>query len=479
MQGFLRTRVMASKKAMALFAVGMFAALSVAGAITYTALSSSGSVPSIGFNEERAMEFENALVGFGPRYSGTANEANTAEFVSSEFTKAGLKDVKIEQFDEILWEPMTAEISIVPYNPLGLVPSLRQSPIAFEHKEDFVVQGFSGSRSAPNFRSDLLPFWASGDGSNVSHFSGGGGRACIVEWKEASIAGNTLIFFNAWEAGCAAVLAHNQIYAPELDYIPISKGAMQPGSWPNSSYPDIPFAAMSKAMGDSVKEHAGWKLRINFDVTIETRQVHVVTGDVKGTVDASRFVLIGAHMDNVYVNTGAVDDGVGTTTVLELAHQLAGLQPKYTIRLAAFGGEEQGLFGSADWRDAHIAEVNNSMIAMLQFDMNHVDIDRCKDIHFLSNDNSTLPQLRQLHARVVQENPAYGKYEPEVVWADTSHIGSDMAVFAAIGKPALFAVGCGSWEYHTYLDNIDRVKPESLAYSGKVMASFAVWAANR
>jgi hypothetical protein len=184
-------------------------------------------------------------------------------------------------------------------------------------------------------------------------------------------------------------------------------------------------------------------------------------------------------MDNVYVNTGAVDDGVGTTTVLELAHQLAGLQPKYTIRLAAFGGEEQGLFGSADWRDAHIAEVNNSMIAMLQFDMNHVDIDRCKDIHFLSNDNSTLPQLRQLHARVVQENPAYGKYEPEVVWADTSHIGSDMAVFAAIGKPALFAVGCGSWEYHTYLDNIDRVKPESLAYSGKVMASFAVWAANR
>lgn len=479
MQLFVRTRVMASKKTMAIFLVAMFVLFIVGGAVTVTALSGNGGVPPIGFDEKRVMEFENTLVGMGPRYTGTANEANTADFVAGEFTKAGLKDVKIESYDEILWEPNTAEVSIVPYNPLGVLPSMRQSPIAFEHKKDFVVQGYSGSRNAGNFRSDLLPFWASGDGSNTSHFSGGSGRACIVEWKDASIAGNTVIFNSAWQAGCAAILAHNLVYAPNLDFIPISKGTAQPSTWPNSSFPDIPFAAMSKAMGESIKFHAGWKLRINFDITIETRQVHVVTGDVKGTVDPARFVMIGAHMDNVYVNNGAVDDGVGTATVLELAHQLAGLTPKYTIRLATFGGEEQGLFGSADWRDAHLEAVNNSMIAMLQFDMNHVDIERCKDIHFLTNDNSTLPQLQDLHARVVQANPAYTKYEPEVVWADTAHMGSDMAVFAAVNKTALFAFGCGSWEYHTYLDDINRVTPESLAYSGKVFASFAVWAANR
>ena len=34
-QAFFRTRVMASKKAMAIFAAGMFAALALAGAITY------------------------------------------------------------------------------------------------------------------------------------------------------------------------------------------------------------------------------------------------------------------------------------------------------------------------------------------------------------------------------------------------------------------------------------------------------------
>jgi len=476
---WFRTRIMASKKTMAIFLVAVFVASTTLGAVTVAALSGPGNIALIAFSEDRAMEFERALVSMGPRWSGTENEARTAEFIASEFQKAGLKDVKVEDFEEVLWEANSAEISIVPYNPLGLVPSVRQSPIAFEHKKDFVVQGYSGSRGAPNFRFDLLPYWATGDGSNVSHFSGGSGRACIVEWKEASIAGNTVIFNNAWQANCAAVLAHNLVYAEELGYIPISKGTAQPSTWPNSSYPDIPFAAISKEMGDSIKAHAGWKVRINFDVTIETRILRVVTGDVKGTVDPARFVLVGAHSDNVYVNNGAVDDGVGTSTVLELAYQLAGLSPKYTIRLATFAGEEQGLFGSADWRDAHIEEVNASMIAMLQFDMNHVDIDRCSDINFYTNDNSTLGALKDTQAKVLAQTPAYGKYTPHVDWADTSRMGSDMAVFAAIGKPALFSFGCGSWEYHTYLDDIERVKPESLAYSGRVFGSFALWLANR
>lgn len=479
LNGWFRTRVMASKKSMAIFLAAVVIFSTTIGAVTVTALAGNGSIPAVGFNEARAMEFEQTLVSFGPRWSGTENEAKTAEYVAAQFEKAGLKDVKVEDFEEILWEANTAEISIVPYNPLGILPSVLQSPIVFEHKKDFVVQGYSGSRASPNFRWDLLPFWATGDGSNESHFAGGSGRACIVDWKEASIAGNTVLFNSAWSAGCASLLAHNLLYAEELDYIPISKGTAQPSTWPNSSYPDIPFAAMSKAMGDEIKGHAGWKVRINFDVSIGPRVIHVVTGDVKGTVDPARFVMIGAHHDNVYVNNGAVDDAVGTATVIELAHQLASLQPKYTIRLATFGGEEQGLFGSADWRDAHIAEVNNSMIAMLQFDMNHVDIERCADMNFYSNHNDTIQALQKAQAKILRETPAYAKYNTNLGYADTSRMGSDMAVFAAVGKPALFAFGCGSWEYHTYLDDIDRVTPESLAYSGRVFASFAVWLANR
>lgn len=476
---WFRTRVMASRKSQATFMVAVAAIAVVLGPVTVAALSGGGGLPPVAFNEDRAMGFEQQLVSMGPRYSGTANEAATAEFVSSEFTKAGLKDVKVEDFEELLWEPAQAQISIVPYGPLGLKPSLTQSPIAFEHKKDFVVQGFSGSRSAPNFRFDLLPYWVSGTGDNVTDFNGGSGRVCIVEWKEASIAGNWILFNNSWHAGCAALLAHNQLYAPDLNYTPISKGTPQPQVWPDPNYPDIPFAAMSKDMGDQIKAHPSWKIRINFQITIETRIIHVVTGDVKGTVDPSRFVMLGAHMDNVYVNNGAVDDGVGTTTILELAHQLATTTPKYTVRLAAFAGEEQGLFGSADWRDAHAEEVNNSMIAMFQFDMNHVDLERCNEMNFFTNDNATIHALQESEQKVREATPSYSAYAPNVAWADVSHMGSDMAVFAAWGKTAFFAYGCGSSEYHTYLDDINRVSMPSLAYSGRVFASVALWMANK
>jgi hypothetical protein len=477
-QLWFKTRVMASRKTQAIFLVAVAAIAVVLGPVTVAAIGGSGALPPVGFSEDRAMGFEQSLVSMGPRYSGTANEANTAEFVASEFTKAGLKDVKTEDYERLLWEPVTAQISIVPYGPLGLKPSLTQSPISFEHKKDFVVQGFSGSRSG-GFRADLIPFFATGNGDNVSDFSGGSGRACIVEWKEASIAGNWVIFNNSYHAGCAAILAHNKLYAPELNYTPISKGVPAPMTWPDPNYPDIPFAAMSKDMGDQIKAHASWKVRINFDITIETRLIHVVTGDVKGTVDPAKFVMIGAHMDNVYVNNGAVDDGVGTTTILELAHQLAAQTPKYTIRLATFAGEEQGLWGSQNWRDAHIEEINTSMIAMFQFDMNHIDVERCSDMNFYTNDNTTLPTLQQSEQKVRESTPSYQKFVPHVEWADVSHMGSDMASFAAVGKSAYFAYGCGSWEYHTYLDDINRVTMPSLAYSGRVFASMALWLANK
>ncbi|MGH2611029.1 MAG: M28 family metallopeptidase, partial [Tepidiformaceae bacterium] len=233
------------------------------------------------------------------------------------------------------------------------------------------------------------------------------------------------------------------------------------------------------AMGEDIRGHPGWKLRVNFDITIESRIIHVVTGDIKGTLDPERFVMMGAHHDNVYVNEGAVDDAVGTATILELAYQLARTAPKYTIKMATFGGEEQGLLGSLNWRDAHMEEVNNSMIAMIQFDMNHVDLERCTLMDFLTNNNETVGLIHRAHDKVLSEHPSFETdFDPLIGYADTSMIGSDMASFADVGKTAMFASGCGSWEYHTHLDSIDRVKPASLAYSGQVFASVALSLAN-
>jgi acetylornithine deacetylase/succinyl-diaminopimelate desuccinylase-like protein len=63
------------------------------------------------------------------------------------------------------------------------------------------------------------------------------------------------------------------------------------------------------------------------------------------------FVLIGAHYDSISETPGvsapgADDDGSGIAVVLEMARIFAGVGLKRGVMFAAFGGEEQGLFGS-------------------------------------------------------------------------------------------------------------------------------------
>ncbi|MES1917874.1 MAG: hypothetical protein MHM6MM_009572, partial [Cercozoa sp. M6MM] len=79
-------------------------------------------------------------------------------------------------------------------------------------------------------------------------------------------------------------------------------------------------------------------------------------------VDDSERVVFGAHWDSTSDNPtvrapGAVDDGSGTVSVLEvaralgvLAREVGGRLP-YTVHVAAWGGEEQGLYGSQQYVD--------------------------------------------------------------------------------------------------------------------------------
>jgi carboxypeptidase Q len=102
------------------------------------------------------------------------------------------------------------------------------------------------------------------------------------------------------------------------------------------------------------------KLRINL-------QSHYVTGDpnsynviaeIPGADPQlkSEVVLIGAHLDSWHSGTGASDNADGSAVVLEAMRILKtiGVQPKRTIRVALWGGEEQGLLGSKAYVKQHL-----------------------------------------------------------------------------------------------------------------------------
>jgi len=70
-------------------------------------------------------------------------------------------------------------------------------------------------------------------------------------------------------------------------------------------------------------------------------------------------VMLGAHLDSVETATGAADNGIGAATSMEVLRLIKSLdlKPRRTIRVALWGGEEQGLKGSLAYMKHHIGDI--------------------------------------------------------------------------------------------------------------------------
>jgi carboxypeptidase Q len=73
-------------------------------------------------------------------------------------------------------------------------------------------------------------------------------------------------------------------------------------------------------------------------------------------------VMVGGHLDSWIAGTGATDDGAGAIIAMEAMRILAAVhvQPRRTIRIALWSGEEQGEFGSLGYVRSHFATVGMS-----------------------------------------------------------------------------------------------------------------------
>jgi carboxypeptidase Q len=97
--------------------------------------------------------------------------------------------------------------------------------------------------------------------------------------------------------------------------------------------------------------------------------VNNVVAEIRGSERPEEWILIGAHLDSWDFGTGAQDNGTGTVSVLEIGRALMSLgkAPKRTVRLALWGGEEEGLIGSYAYTQAHLSELDKC-IAVLNTD---------------------------------------------------------------------------------------------------------------
>jgi carboxypeptidase Q len=108
-------------------------------------------------------------------------------------------------------------------------------------------------------------------------------------------------------------------------------------------------------------------LQAHVPVTIELNVEAKFTGDNEHGYDTiaeipgtdpnlkDQVVMVGGHLDSWIAGTGATDNGAGTIVAMEVMRILKALnvQPRRTIRVALWTGEEQGLFGSRGYVKEH------------------------------------------------------------------------------------------------------------------------------
>ncbi|HEY2163728.1 MAG TPA: M20/M25/M40 family metallo-hydrolase, partial [Gemmatimonadaceae bacterium] len=224
------------------------------------------------------------------------------------------------------------------------------------------------------------------------------------------------------------------------------------------------------------------KVRVSIDAkyfTADTSGYNIIA-ELPGSDPALKdeVVMIGGHLDSWASATGATDNADGAATVLEAMRILeaVGAKPRRTIRVALWGGEEEGLYGSRAWVAQHLAGDANKA-ARDKFDV-YLNIDpgygRVYGFYMQGNDAAKAIFDQWLEPF----KDAGAKRNLRAGIGNTDHLS-----FIAEGVPGFNPVQEFSTYdvriHHTNMDTMERMTPEEVAQAATVFATFAYQAAMR
>jgi hypothetical protein len=144
------------------------------------------------------------------------------------------------------------------------------------------------------------------------------------------------------------------------------------GDLPKEMY--IPAAAIStngaNLLSDSLKENPN--LEFYFKQSCETHKdvlSYNVVGEIKGTENPNKIMVVGGHLDSWDLGDGSHDDGAGVVQSMEIASifKNLGYKPKNTIRVVLFMNEENGNRGGEKYAEL-ASEANENHIFALESD---------------------------------------------------------------------------------------------------------------
>jgi len=253
-------------------------------------------------------------------------------------------------------------------------------------------------------------------------------------------------------------------------------------------------------------------LKANVPVIVEMDVETEFTGDHEHGFDTiaeipgtdlklkDELVMVGGHLDSWASGTGATDNGAGTVVAMEVMRILNALhvQPRRTIRVGLWTGEEEGEFGSYGYVKQHFGHVPLStapdQLALPEFvrkPAGPVELkpDQQKISGYFNVDNGS-GKIRGIY---LQQNAAVAPIfhqwiEPlkdlgvgTLTMQDTG--GTDHEAFDSVGVPGFQFIqdmlDYSARTHHSNMDVYERLQPDDLAQAAVVEAIFVYNAAMR
>jgi len=201
-----------------------------------------------------------------------------------------------------------------------------------------------------------------------------------------------------------------------------------------------------------------------------------VVAEIPGTdpVLKDEWVIVGGHLDSWQGATGATDNAAGCAVMMEALRiiKATGLQPKRSIRICLWSGEEQGLLGSRGYVKNHFADPVDMVLKQ-----GHEKVSA-----YYNLDNGT-GKIRGIYLQGNKEaGPIFSKWlEPfhelgaKTVTIDNTG-GTDHQAFDAVGIPGFQfiqdEIEYDTRTHHTNMDTYDHLVPADLMQASTIIASF-------
>lgn len=267
----------------------------------------------------------------GHRLTGSENGKKAEEYTFNKFKEYGFDNVKFQEFETRAWARGT--ISVTMDGDSVKAVTLGHAPVEADVTGELVDMGNgleADYTAKPGAAKDKLVLIY----IDILEGSPEGTRNLHRSEKTAIAIKN----------GAKGVVIFNKV----------DKGVLLTGTASvTGELIPIPAICIAKEKGFELKEKlkSGKKIQAHIAMTNHSDPIKArnVVATLKGSEFPDEKIIIGGHLDSWDLATGAIDNGIGSFAILDIARAFKAnnLKPKRTIQFVMFMGEEQGLLGSS------------------------------------------------------------------------------------------------------------------------------------